>query len=286
MNLFLPCLLFSNVGANARLILTSGWVMCVYALFLIAFGIGLGRLALGLLKPNDPVCTRIFMCCAGFNNAVAFPMVLMSALCISTPQLAEDATCSEKAVAYISLFQMCWTLLYWSFGYSYMIDTPDPAAPSDPENGSAPTGVELDQLHAEKDTASLLTERAPVPNQAGQSSGARRSQPLAVTSWSTAGELPTLAAAAQHTEAQPPARAPATEKPLPWGSRTLKFVKQCLTPPIRAALLGIAVGLTPGLRAFFFGDSGGPIVVSMMDAVKELGGGFAPFSSLAGILCV
>lgn len=125
-NIFQPCLLFCNV---AQTVATSAkgsaavWILPLAAGLQIAVGYLVGLAVTGIIYgKKESEEKRQTLVCTTFSNSGPLPLVFVDALFRAHP----DQTILPKAVAYISLYLLGWSPLFWIIA---------PAILSDPVSG-------------------------------------------------------------------------------------------------------------------------------------------------------
>jgi len=111
-NVFQPCLLFVNVMSTVA---RSGGdsaisVLPLAAAFQIVVGYIVGKVVSYFMYGKEPTDdSKLLMTCTTFGNSGPLPFVFADALFRAHP----DPTLAPKAVAYISLYLLGWSPLFW-----------------------------------------------------------------------------------------------------------------------------------------------------------------------------
>ena len=121
-NIFQPCLLFVNVCETvAAQSAVSGskitYLLPMAAIFQIIIGYILGKIvtALPFLK-FSPSRSKQLLACTTFGNSGPLPLVFTDALF----RLSPDKTLAPKSIAYISLYLLGWSPIFWVLGTSIL----------------------------------------------------------------------------------------------------------------------------------------------------------------------
>lgn len=125
-NIFQPCLLFVNVGAVVGKIAASGdlnaaiFLLPLFAFFQIAFGRLIAKIFAKVLFGKDKSSERAkeLVATTTFSNSGPLPLVFSAGLFAghANPALL------PKAIAYISLYLLGWSPLFWIIGPSILSD--------------------------------------------------------------------------------------------------------------------------------------------------------------------
>lgn len=118
-NLFQPCLLFVNVCQTIAAQRVAGgspiaWILPLAALAQIALGFVVGKILGKFLYfgKEDSSEAKQFLTCSTFGNSGPLPLVFTDALF----RASKDPTLLSNSVAYISLYLLGWSPLFWVVG--------------------------------------------------------------------------------------------------------------------------------------------------------------------------
>ena len=121
-NIFQPCLLFCNVAqtiASSSKGAAAVWVLPMAASLQILIGYIVGTFVTKVIyggKESEE--KRQTLTCTTFSNSGPLPLVFVDALFRAHP----DQTILPKAVAYISLYLLGWSPLFWIFAPAFLND--------------------------------------------------------------------------------------------------------------------------------------------------------------------
>ena len=127
--LFQPCLLFTNIAATvAKLGGTGGpvFLLPLAAVLQILIGFTVGKLvALVTYGPNGQESeeAKQLLTCTSFGNSGPLPLVFVDALLKSH----SDATYLPKSVAYVSLYLLGWSPMFWILAPAFLAPKKDPS---------------------------------------------------------------------------------------------------------------------------------------------------------------
>jgi predicted permease len=130
--LFQPCLLFVNVASTvAKLGGTGGPVTLLpfVSALQILIGFVVGKFVSLLIYGKDQKSeeAKQLQMCTTFGNSGPLPLVFVDALLRSHA----DATYLPKSVAYVSLYLLGWSPLFWIFGPAILAPEKDPSVKED-----------------------------------------------------------------------------------------------------------------------------------------------------------
>lgn len=130
--LFQPCLLFVNVASTvAKLGGTGGPVTLLpfVAALQILIGFTVGKFVSLLIYGKDQTSedAKQLQMCTTFGNSGPLPLVFVDALL----RTHADATYLPKSVAYVSLYLLGWSPLFWIFGPAILAPTKDESKQED-----------------------------------------------------------------------------------------------------------------------------------------------------------
>ena len=121
-NIFQPCLLFCNVAqtvASSSKGSAAVWILPFAASLQIFIGYAVGLFVTKVIYGNkESEEKRQTLTCTTFSNSGPLPLVFVDALFRAHP----DQTLLPKAVAYISLYLLGWSPLFWIFAPAILSD--------------------------------------------------------------------------------------------------------------------------------------------------------------------
>jgi len=121
-NIFQPCLLFCNVAqtvASSSKGSAAVWLLPFAASLQIFIGYIVGTVVTKIIYGNkESEEKRQTLTCTTFSNSGPLPLVFVDALFRAHP----DQTLLPKAVAYISLYLLGWSPLFWIFAPAILSD--------------------------------------------------------------------------------------------------------------------------------------------------------------------
>jgi len=237
-SLFLPCLIFTQLGKAVTLAkIIEWWFIPVNVILSSTFGCLLGYAVAFLVKP-PPQFFNFTVVMIGIGNIGNIPLVIIGAICREKGNPFEDsATCNTNGVAYISFGQWVGAVIVYTYVY-YML------AP--PEN---PTGL--------NNSTDALSSKALMAN---------GSQNLVSNDPETEVSIPLIGS--EPTPEQP--------KGLSLLKHWLQQarVMDILQPPVVASLLALVFGCVPLLRSLIFTEHS--FLYFLFDSLNILGGATVP----------
>lgn len=132
-DVFQPCLLFVNVAFTVAKARAAGettiFLLPIAAIFQVLSGFVLGKLISSVLygpgKKSDD--SSQLVACTTFANSGPLPLVFTDSLFRNLP----DQTILPRSVAYISMYLLTWSPLFWSLGTSILGDSNANSSPEE-----------------------------------------------------------------------------------------------------------------------------------------------------------
>ncbi|CAA6661258.1 unnamed protein product [Spirodela intermedia] len=248
--LFLPCLIFVHLGESITL--SSAllwWFVPVNVVLSTAVGCALGY-AVALLCRPPPEFFRFTVIVTGFGNTGNLPIAIIGSVCHSSDH-PFGPDCHRIGIAYVSFAQWVAVILVYTLVYHmmeppmehYEIVSVAEAGPPDEEE-IAPAAVEEVTCNISRP----LLHEAEWPGMEEKETVHCKTPFIARVFASLSGSSQSYFPDSIRCLAEPRVvrrmRTVAEQTP----------IKHILQPPTIASLLAIAVGMTPALRSFVFGD--------------------------------
>ncbi|GLJ09383.1 hypothetical protein SUGI_0108090 [Cryptomeria japonica] len=294
--LFLPCLIFTELGKSVTLEnMREWWFIPVNVMISTAIGCILGYLVALICRP-PPQFFRFTVVMTGFGNTGNLPIAIIGSVC-HTNDHPFGQHCNTTGVAYVSFAQWVAVILVYTFVY-HMLEPPEEFYEIVPEDG------EIEREEISDATVPLLFE-AEWPGMHHKETEHCKTPFIARIFRSMSGNVEYNSAELGRHEEEGLAEggSPKSVRCLmePKVVRKVRIVAErtpiqhILQPPTIASLLAIIVGMVPQLRSFlfqedaplsFFTDSLQIMAAAMVPSVMlVLGGLFAegPVKSELGI---
>ncbi|CAG8606813.1 9041_t:CDS:2 [Acaulospora morrowiae] len=243
--IFMPCLLFSNIGDLDVETLIKLWIIPVAFFTFVSISGTLGFIGGKLLRLNSPntrfICTAII-----FNNVTSLSLGLLKSLSktkvIGLLALREDETPSEiekRGISYVLLVTLWTNLLRWSLGTYLLRKESDECDENENKHNN------------DSDNLSLNSSCAPKGHD-------NQSEVISISVESLPPD--------ESTPLVPQAKQPSST----WKKIKISIGK-IINPPLCAALLAVVVGVTPFLKSSFFGrDAPLTLVSSVVESFGSL----------------
>lgn len=274
--LFLPCLIFTQLGKSITLAnLKSWWFIPVNVLISTGVGSLLGILVVIICRP-PPELTRFTIIMTAFGNTGNLPIAIVGTVCHNEDNFF-GPDCDSKGVSYVSFAQWVAVILVYTFVY-HMMEPPmeyyefveeggQDEERSEPQDGeiSRPLLVEAEWPGIEdKETehskmpfiASIFRSftnlsHSAVPDIENSVEGGNTTSPNPIRRITANRVVRKIKVVAERTPAQ-----------------------HILQPPTIASLLAILVGMIPQVKAFVFGNDAPLSFIT--DSFEILAGAMVP----------
>lgn len=253
--LFLPCLIFTELGKSVTLKnMREWWFIPVNVMLSTAIGCILGYLVALICRP-PPQYFRFTVVMTGFGNTGNLPLAIIGSICHSSNQPFGNY-CNTTGVAYVSFAQWVAVILVYTFVY-HMLEPPEEfyeIVPEDPENEREPIG----------DASRPLLFEAEWPGMHHKETEHCKTPFIARIFRSVSGSIePNLSELDRYAEGNiEGGGSPTSVRCLnePKVVRKIRIVAErtpiqhILQPPTIASLLAIMVGMVPQLRSLLFDE--------------------------------
>lgn len=272
--LFLPCLIFTELGESVNWHnISHWWFIPVNVLVSTVIGFFLGCLVVIICRP-PPELNRFTIVMTAFGNSGNLSLAIVSSVChsINSPF---GAHCHSRGVAYVSFAQWVSVILVYTLVYHMM--EPPLEYYEVVEEGE----IMEEELAVNNDVSRPLLVEAEWPGIEDKETEHSKTPFIArifngITSLSQT-NFPELDLSADGASNSPRALRCLAE---PRVVRRIRIVAEqtpiqhILQPPTIASLLAIIIGTVPQLKAFFFG-SDAPLSF-ITDSLEILGGAMVP----------
>ncbi|CAI5498677.1 unnamed protein product, partial [Closterium sp. Naga37s-1] len=258
--LFLPCLIFTQLGAAVTWQkLTEWWFIPVNVFLGAVVGCTIGLIVALIIRP-PPQYFKFTIVMIGIGNIGNIPLVLIGAICREkTNPFGTPTVCNESGVAYISFGQWVGALIVYTFVYAML------APPKDSEK--LETATSGDQSAYSQLPANVTQEAENKPDSDG--SDIQEVKP-------DEGKL--LEKNVELSEGSPQTsflRASNSQRlKIIWRVMEKLHIIDIFQPPVVASLLALIVGATPQLKAVFFNPHS-PLLF-LQDSLNICGGAMVP----------
>ncbi|BAT98977.1 hypothetical protein LR48_Vigan06g130800 [Vigna angularis] len=250
--LFLPCLIFTDLGESITLEnFVDWWFIPVNVLVSTAIGCLLGFLVVIICKP-PPELNRFTIIMTGFGNTGNLLLAVVGSVCHSDDN-PFGKHCNTRGVTYVSLSQWVSVILVYTLVY-HMMEPPMEYYEIVEE------GIEIEEEQALNDISRPLLVEAEWPGIEDKETEHSKTPFIARIFKSISGispsNIPELEATAESGGNSPKSIRCLAE---PRVVRRIRIVakqtpiQHILQPPTLASLLAIIVGTVPQLKALFFG---------------------------------
>ena len=124
LHLMLPCLLITKLSATATAANLLQWAaLPLSALVYVGLGFLTAAIVLALVRP-PPAVRRVVTIATVFGNSGYIPYPLLAAVAGSAALFRHDAQAGERAIAYVSLYLVCYSPCLWGIGYPLLANKP------------------------------------------------------------------------------------------------------------------------------------------------------------------
>ncbi|GJP33622.1 hypothetical protein CLOM_g18139 [Closterium sp. NIES-68] len=258
--LFLPCLIFTQLGAAVTWQkLTEWWFIPVNVFLGAVVGCTIGLIVALIVRP-PPQYFKFTIVMIGIGNIGNIPLVLIGAICREkTNPFGTPTVCNESGVAYISFGQWVGALIVYTFVYAML------APPKESEKLETVTSG--NQSAYSQLPANMTQEAEIKPYFNG--SDIQEAKP---------DEAKFLDPSAEGSEGSSPSnflRASNSQRlKIAWTIMEKLHIIDIFQPPVVASLLALIVGATPQLKAIFFNPHS-PLLF-LEDSLNICGGAMVP----------
>ncbi|XP_078439735.1 auxin efflux carrier family protein [Wolffia australiana] len=267
--LFLPCLIFVHLGQSVTLSSAlQWWFVPANVLLSTALGCALGYAVFLLCRP-PPDFLRFTVIMTGFGNTGNLPIAIVGSVCHS-PGNPFRGDCYASGVAFVSFAQWVAVILVYTLVFHIM--EPPLAPPPGPDHADSSAGPDLSRP---------LLHEAEWPGVADQETALCKTPFIAsvFASFSGADKLDLARAEPEeeNDDVSPRSIRCMAEPRVVRRMRTVAEqtpLQHVLQPPTIASLLAIAVGATPAVKGFVFGD-GAPLGF-LTDSLDIMAGAMVP----------
>ncbi|KAL4365279.1 hypothetical protein AHAS_Ahas07G0090200 [Arachis hypogaea] len=271
--LFLPCLIFTELGGSITLQnFLEWWFIPVNVLVSTALGCLLGFLVVVICRP-PPELTRFSIIMTGFGNTGNLPLALVGSVCHSKDN-PFGSHCNSRGVSYVSFSQWVAVILVYTFVY-HMMEPPMQYYEIVEE------GNEIEEQRLNDISRPLLVE-AEWPGIEDKETEHSKTPFIARVFKSISGisssTVPDLEITAESSGGNSPRSIRCLAEPRV--VRRIRIVAEqtpiqhILQPPTIASLLAIFIGMIPQLKALFFGFDAPLLFIT--DSLEILGGAMVP----------
>ncbi|CAI0431968.1 unnamed protein product [Linum tenue] len=273
--LFLPCLIFTELGESITLEnMAKWWFIPVNVLVSTAMGFLLGLLVVVICRP-PPQFNRFTIIMTAFGNTGNLPLAIVGSVCHSkdTPF---GPHCHSRGVAYVSFAQWVAVILVYTFVY-HMMEPPLQFY----EIVEEEEGLEIEEVEQSEDVSRPLLVEAEWPGIEEKETEHSKSPFIArvfnsISSLSQS-NFPDLDLSVETSTTSPRSIRCLAEPRVVRKMRVVAEqtpIQHILQPPTIASLLAIIIGTVPQLRSIVFGYDA-PLSF-IKDSFEILGGAMVP----------
>ncbi|KAH8962006.1 hypothetical protein BDL97_05G078800 [Sphagnum fallax] len=257
--LFLPCLIFTELGQSVTLSnMRDWWFIPVNVMLSAIIGCLVGVLVALICRP-PPQFFRFTVVMTGIGNTGNFPLAIIGSICHgqSSPF---GPKCNSRGVAYVSFSQWVSVIIMYTFVY-HMLEPPEEFYELvsdnsvDAEDGGGPEGG--DDVGGVTLMPSVTSVEWPDVKDA-QNEESRMPLLARMFRYPSLTSQPVSVNSTHNGEISPRGRVPCLAEP--HVIRKMRVVAEktpiqhMLQPPIIASLLAIAIGIFPHASSILFGD--------------------------------
>lgn len=275
-NLLLPCLTVVKIAETFTFPeLKTWWPLLFFAVAHAIIGYSLGHIVRLVSKEGSHLDNSVVISCLCGNHGV-IPLALLASVCADGP-LRGEAECGNKD-AYIFLYTTVSNFIMWSYGYYFMLKGNISIEPCTLEM----TVVHGTRRHAMSATSETCEEKESTNEETEEIEESKQHLPASAAD-RDASVTPCLPPLPANTTATNVRRTRGDGDTRVAGSGRRVFdnsvmLRQIMSPPAIASIMGLLIGGTPLLREAFVGD-GAPLR-SVTRAMSDLGGGAIPLLML------
>ncbi|CAM6088544.1 unnamed protein product [Calypogeia fissa] len=259
-SLFLPCLIFTQLGAVVTVEkIFQWWFIPVNVILASLVGCTIGYIVALIVKP-PPRFFNFTVVMIGIGNIGNIPLVIIGAICRdSSNPFGDPAACNSNGVAYISFGQWVGAVIVYTFVYRML----------------APPGPGLDDIESINGGDAY---KKPISYDTDESGSYA---PLAVVE-DNGGTYGSLAVVEDNGDLRPLLGNVKNKCEVKdWVTSCLASVRiqDIFQPPVVASLLALLIGATPFFRGLFFVENS--VFFFLTDSLNIMGGAMIPCIMLA-----
>ncbi|KAF5442330.1 hypothetical protein F2P56_035000 [Juglans regia] len=271
--LFLPCLIFTELGESITLEnFAHWWFIPVNVLVSTGIGCLLGYLVVIICRP-PPQFKRFTVIMTAFGNTGNLPLAIVGSVC-HTADNPFGPHCHSRGVAYVSFSSWVSVILVYTLVY-HMMEPPLEYYEIVEE------GIEIEEERAVNDASRPLLVEAEWPGIEDKETEHSKT-PFIARIFQSISNVSQTSFPDIEVSGEGGANSPRSIRCLaaPKVFRRMRIVaeqtpiRHILQPPIIASLLAIIIGTVPQLKAFFFGYDAPLSFVT--DSLEILGGAMVP----------
>ncbi|CAN1133202.1 Protein PIN-LIKES 2 [Linum perenne] len=272
--LFLPCLIFTELGESITLEnMAKWWFIPVNVLISTAIGFLLGVLVVVICRP-PPQLNRFTIIMTAFGNTGNLPLAIVGSVCHSKDN-PFGPHCHSRGVAYVSFSQWVAVILVYTFVYHMM------EPPLEYYEIVEEESTEIEELGPSEDVSRPLLVEAEWPGMEDKETEHSKSPFIArifnsISSLSQS-NFPDLDLSVESSATSPRSIRCLAEPRVVRKMRVVAEqtpIRHILQPPTIASMLAIIIGTVPQLRAIVFGNDA-PLSF-IKDSFEILGGAMVP----------
>jgi predicted permease len=279
--LFLPCLIFTNLGQCISLEnIIQWWFIPVNVVLITAIGCVLGLLVAVICRP-PPEYFRFTIIMTAFGNTGNLPLAIVSAVCDSTNNPFGDE-CSATGVAYVSFSQWVAVILGCTLVY-HMMEPPleqhaifyeEGADSAEIEEIPSEIEVESEETPSDDLSAPLLIE--------AEWPGLKEKETESCKTPFIARLFNSISGVSRTTVPDLDSRTSCLAEPMM--VRKIRILaektpyRHILQPPITASAIAIFIGLVPPIKSFVFNDDS--VVSFITDSLDFMADAMVPSAML------
>lgn len=277
--LFLPCLIFSELGESITLEnFAEWWFIPVNVLVSTAIGCILGYLVVIICRP-PPEFRRFTIIMTAFGNTGNLALAVVGSVC-HTSDNPFGPHCHSRGVAYVSFASWVSVILVYTLVYHMMEPPLEYYEIVDEGVEIAEEGVEIEEQQAVNDVSRPLLVEAEWPGMEDKETEHSK-QPFIARTFQSISNVSQLSSDLE-VSGEGGVNSPRSIRCLaePKVVRRIRVVaeqtpiRHILQPPTIASLLAIIIGMVPQLKAFFFGNDAPLSFVT--DSLEILAGAMVP----------
>uniref|UniRef100_A0A7N0ZZN2 Auxin efflux carrier family protein n=1 Tax=Kalanchoe fedtschenkoi TaxID=63787 RepID=A0A7N0ZZN2_KALFE len=282
--LFLPCLIFTQLGESITLdSLARWWFIPVNVLISTLTGFILGFLVVMICQP-PPQFVRFTIVMTAFGNTGNLPLALVGSVCRGSDN-PFGLDCDRKGVAYVSFAQWVSVILVYTLVY-HMMEPPLQYYELVEENNENDNGndneIQIEEQRPSLDLSRPLLVEAEWPGMDDKETTHSKTPFIARVFNSLSGRsqsaFPDLDLTVERDGGSSPRSITCMAEPrVVRRMRTVAKqtpIRHILQPPTIASLLAIVIGLVPQMRSLVFGDDAPLSFVT--DSLEIIGAAMVP----------